>query len=128
MSRPSLDIAVESGLAGWDADLENLFDVFRANPWPVFQHGGSPGNETDLEAAFPAAENDRCIIAVQHSLVGWCLMVSDGASWHVMPKRADAVDKIVIGSPAPTTTAIATKLNELIDALRASGALTPSSP
>lgn len=128
MSRPEIDIDIEAGLAGWDADIESAFAVLKDGPLPLFRHTGSPGSESDLESAWPAAENDQCAIMVEHSMLGWCIAFSDGVEWHFVPKRAAAVSKLDPGSPAPSNDELRDKINELLDAMRASGVVATGSP
>ena len=124
MARPSLK-QINSNLQQHDAAINDNFEALTAAPLPIAEHTGSPGDESDLEATFPAAQHDRCAIMVQHSVHGWVAMFSDGVAWRVIPKRADAVADIEPASPPPTETELAEKLNELLAALRTSGVLTP---
>lgn len=80
MARPQLDV-IDSTLESWDAKVTGNFEALTAAPLPIAEHSGSPGDESDLEATWPAAQHDRCVIAVNHSVHGWSLAISDGATW-----------------------------------------------
>lgn len=77
MARPTRD-TIENGLNGWDATInDNLIKVFDG-PFAIHEH---TGDESDLQATFPAASYDRCLVWVDHSVDGWTLYQSDGSSW-----------------------------------------------
>lgn len=77
MSRP-LRTTIASGTQAWDGRMDdNLIKVFD-QPIPVHEH---TGDETDLEATFPAAAYDRCAVWVDHTTEGFTLYVSDGTNW-----------------------------------------------
>ena len=77
MAKPTL-LGVQAGVAGWDADMNANMAVLRDAPMPVPEHDG---DESDLEATYPAADYARCIVFVEHSTLGWKLYASDGATW-----------------------------------------------
>lgn len=72
------DVIINNGEAAWDAKINdatlNIFD----RPFAIHEH---TGDETDLEATFPAANNDRTLVWVDHSVDGWTLYYSDGTVW-----------------------------------------------
>lgn len=77
MSRYARQV-LNNGESAWDAKVNtnelNTFD----RPFPVHQHAG---DESDLEATYPAANYDRCLVWVDHSTQGWILYYSDGSAW-----------------------------------------------
>lgn len=77
MARPER-VAIQNGVASWDAvandNFINLFDV----PRPIPLHSG---DESDLESTYPAASYDKCWIYVDHTVDGWTIYESDGSSW-----------------------------------------------
>ncbi len=77
MARPTRD-TVQSGVNGWDATLnDNLIKVFD-RPFAIHEH---TGDESDIEATFPAASFDNCLVWVNHSVDGWQPYHSNGTSW-----------------------------------------------
>ena len=78
MSRP-VRIPIDDGLNDWDAlindDLTILFDA----PIPLPQPAGL--TESNLQATYPAASFDRCVVWANHSVVGYTLYWSDGTAW-----------------------------------------------
>lgn len=79
MSRFSRNsIVINNGEASWDSKVNtgtlHTFD----RPFPVHEHAG---DESDLEATYPAASYDRCLVWVDHTTLGWILFVSNGTSW-----------------------------------------------
>lgn len=78
MSRP-LKIPIDNGVNDWDAlvndDLDILFDG------PIAVHESASLTESNLQATFPAAQYDRCLVWVNHSVVGYTLYWSDGTAW-----------------------------------------------
>lgn len=73
MAKPSRD-TIQNGLNGWDGTVNNNFIRLFDNPFPVFLH---TGDETDLEASFPAAAFEECIVVVDHTVLGLQLYVVD---------------------------------------------------
>jgi hypothetical protein len=77
MARPTR-LTLDSGTNAWDAkansNWQNLFD----RPLPVALH---TGDESDIEATFPAASYDKCLIWVDHTVDGWTLYFSNGTVW-----------------------------------------------
>lgn len=110
MARPQR-VPVPSGTQGWDAFLEtNLVNLFD-NPFGGAEHAG---DETDLEATYPAASFDRCFIWVDHTTLGWARYVSDGTAW--------AIDKLLsppaVADIPAAASAAELKVNELLGVLR----------
>ena len=66
MAKPGRD-NVQSAVNAWDANVNNNFIRLFDRPLPVFLH---TGDETDLEAAYPAASHEECIVWVDHTAVG----------------------------------------------------------
>lgn len=67
-----------AGQASWDAEINDNFQNLFDRPLPIAEHAG---DESDLEATFPAASYDRCLIWVDHSVSGWKLYFSNGSAW-----------------------------------------------
>lgn len=89
MARP-VYVDIASGNNGWDGRMDDNFDVAGSAPMPI--HESASLTESNLEATFPAAQYDRCVVWVNHSIVGYALYWSDGTSWipygsERMPKR-----------------------------------------
>ncbi len=84
MSRPTLTPpTIQTGMENWDAEVQDGFDAVRdtlagPTPMPVPEHSG---DESDLDATFPPAQYDRCLVMVNHSVSGWSLYMSTGAAW-----------------------------------------------
>lgn len=78
MSRP-VKIPVNNGVNDWEALLNDDLDILFDNPIPIPQPAGL--TESNLESTYPAAQHDRCIVWVNHSVVGYTLYWSDGTSW-----------------------------------------------
>lgn len=89
MARPTR-IPIDDGVNDWDAlindNLEALFD----GPLPV--HASASLTESNLESTFPAASFDRCLVWVNHSVVGYTLYWSDGTSWIPFGARQPATN------------------------------------
>jgi hypothetical protein len=78
MSRP-LRIPIDDGVNDWDALVnDNLIELFD-QPIPI--HASASLTESNLQSTFPAASFDRCLVWVNHSVVGYTLYWSDGTSW-----------------------------------------------
>jgi len=77
MARPSR-IPLVSGQQGWDAGVEtNMVNIFdKPFPMPV-----TALTELTIEATYPAASYERCLIWLNHSINGWELWFSDGTTW-----------------------------------------------
>ena len=84
MSRP-LRIPVDNGVNSWDSLLnDNLIELFDA-PLPI--HTSASLTESNVQSTFPAASFDRCLVWVNHSVVGYTLYWSDGTAWIPMSAR-----------------------------------------
>lgn len=123
---------IQSGLEGWDADLNDNFGVLEDGPIPLFE-GAAP----------PANQNDRGLMAIDLAgSIGWVLQFSDGTAYRIIPVRGDAVTSLVDnggGGAADGTigaitadqtvkdaiTELATKINEILTVLRESAHITP---
>lgn len=77
MARPTKN-DINSGIQNWDGKIDDNDEVLFNGPIPIHEH---VGDETDLEATFPAALYDRCHVMVNHTSHGWSLYVSDGSAW-----------------------------------------------
>lgn len=83
MAKPTRD-TIQNGLNGWDSTINNNFIKMMDGPLPVFLH---TGDQTDLEASFPAASHNECMVMVDHTTMGMTLYVVDkdhpsgGAKW-----------------------------------------------
>ncbi len=80
MSRPTR-IEIDNGTAAWDTVVNDDFTYLFDRPLAIAEHAG---DESDLEATFPAASYDRCLIWVDHSTDGWTIYFSDGAIWDAL--------------------------------------------
>jgi len=115
MAKPTRD-QVQAGLNGWDTTVNNNFIKTFDRPWPVFLH---TGDETNLEASFPAASHDECIVIVDHTVLGLQPYVVDqnhpsaSARWVILGSQVSLVpivlntastldwdDRIVLSNPA----------------------------
>jgi len=77
MARPTRD-TIQSGVNGWDATVnDNLIKVFD-RPFAIHEH---TGDESDIEATWPAASYDNSLVWVNHSVAGWQLYHSNGTAW-----------------------------------------------
>lgn len=119
MARPQL-IDIESGAEAWDADVNDNTAILRDAPTPLFEQP-SADDETDLATNFPANAHDRCVAMVNHSTLGWTLMMSDGTNWVPLPKRGAAQ----ADSTAAVLADLVTDFNALLDKLRDAGVLAP---
>lgn len=77
MARPTFS-NIESALEAWDATLNNDIDILKDGPWPIYEH---TGDESDIQSTFPAASFDRCVVWINHTVLGWVLYASDGSTW-----------------------------------------------
>lgn len=78
MSRP-VRIPINDGVNDWDALInDNLVELFDA-PIPLPQPASL--TESNLQSTYPAASFDRCVVWVNHSVVGYTLYWSDGTAW-----------------------------------------------
>ncbi len=69
---------IVSTQTSWDANINDALGVLFNGPKPVHIHSG---DESDLEATYPAASFSNCIIFIQHTVNGRKLYFSDGTSW-----------------------------------------------
>lgn len=79
MARPTRQ-TIDNGTNAWDSKINTNFQNLFNRPLPIALH---TGDETDLEATFPAAQYDKCLIWVDHSVDGWVIYSSNGTSWIV---------------------------------------------
>jgi len=77
MARPTR-LTIDNGTLGWDASVNTNFQYLLDRPLAIALHAG---DQTDLEATFPAASYDKCLIWVDHTVNGWTLYYSNGSSW-----------------------------------------------
>lgn len=80
MARPSKN-DIDSGNQNWDGKIDDNDEALFNAPIPIHEH---VGDESDLQAAFPAAAYDRCAVWVDDTVQGWSLYVSDGTAWNRM--------------------------------------------
>lgn len=78
MARPTR-IPIDDGVNDWDALVNDNLTLLLDAPIPV--HASASLTESNLESSFPAASYDRCIVWVNHSVVGYTLYWSDGTAW-----------------------------------------------
>jgi len=93
MARP-LRISVDNGLQSWDTLLNDNLIILFDGPIPI--HANASLTEANLQTNFPAASHDRCIVWVNHSVIGYTLYWSDGTTWIPMegprkPTRSSSV-------------------------------------
>ncbi len=84
MSRP-LKVPVDNGVNSWDGLLNDDLDILFSGPLPI--HESASLTEANVESTFPAAQHDRCLVWVNHSVVGYTLYWSDGTAWIPMSAR-----------------------------------------
>lgn len=77
MARPTRQ-TIDNGTNAWDSKVNTNFQNLFNRPLPIALH---TGDESDLEATFPAAQYDKCLIWVDHSVDGWVIYSSDGTVW-----------------------------------------------
>jgi hypothetical protein len=77
MARP-LRLTIDNATNGWDSKVNTNFQNQFNRPWAIALH---TGDESDIEATFPAAQYDKCLIWIDHSIDGWTLYYSDGSNW-----------------------------------------------
>lgn len=77
MSRP-IKLNIAQGTQGWDDAVNTNFDQQYIAPSPLPRY---EGDETQIEAAFPPALFDECVIWLNHTLFGYVLYVSTGSEW-----------------------------------------------
>lgn len=78
MSRP-LNIPIDDGVNDWDALLNDNLEILFDGPLPI--HEDAALTESNVESTFPAAQYDRCLVWINHSVVGYTLYFSDGTAW-----------------------------------------------
>ena len=78
MSRP-LNIPINDGVNDWDALINDNLEIILDGPFPI--HEDAALTESNLQSTFPAASFDRCLVWVNHSVVGRTLYWSDGTAW-----------------------------------------------
>ena len=123
MSRPVYaPVAVVSSIEGWDALITDNFnataDALANYPLPIAKYAAISGGSGPPTAS----SYDQCICVANDSVTaGWVIMVSDGAAWNIVPKRAAAQANSVAG----TLGALVTDFNSLLAKLRASGVIAP---
>lgn len=112
MTRP-LYTTVNSGLEGWDSDVNDNLTVLKG-PLPVKQ-----SVDMSVLAALAASSYDQCLVAVREGSLG-LLMMSDATVWRsVGGMLPDALIYIDAGS---TAQAIVAATDELVTGFSADGA------
>lgn len=79
MARPGR-IPIDAGIQGWEGKIDDDFRIVLDQPFPIFIH---TGNETTLQATWPANSYDQCFIWVSHSVLGKTLYWSDSGVWYI---------------------------------------------
>lgn len=123
MAKPTRD-TIQNGLNGWDSTINNNFIKTMDGPLPVFLH---TGDQTDIEASFPAASHNECMVMVDHTVLGMTLYVVDkdhpsaSAKW---------VQFSVFNSVAPTTRSTTSSIgdDETMTLSNPAGAITLTLP
>ena len=106
MARPSRRI-IASGIASWDADVDENFNKIFNAPLPVYE----ADTLVDLTTDFPPASYEQCL-----AVAGGVPYISDGTDWNTIIGQADAVTT----STATTVSEMVTDFNELLAALKTS--------
>jgi hypothetical protein len=119
MARPLINVSISSGIQGWDAAVNDNFEIFTEGPWPVYEK--AVGNESNLTATFPPGSFDRCVLFVNHSTLGWTPYFSNGSTWEIIPAQAASQ----ADSVAVVLATLVSDFNALLAKLRASGAMAP---
>lgn len=109
MSRPAR-LPIDSGLQGWDAQVDDNFETILDDPFPVPQVAN--------DAALPTASLfDRCLVT---TIDNGYLYLSDGSVWQRVPQNVpDRAD-----TSGLTLGQLETELNNLKQDLRDAGLYT----
>jgi hypothetical protein len=104
MAKPSF-VEIQNGLNGWDATVNDNFIRLFDKPIPIFLHAG---DQTDLEAGFPATSHEECLVIVDHTVLGLVPYMVDknapgGAAWRLIGE--------LTGKRAPTAVSGVTTLS-----------------
>lgn len=83
MSRPTRK-ALDSGVSGWDALVNDNEIQIYDRPFPMHIH---TGDQTDIASTFAAASYDQCFLLVDHTVLGHVLYFSNGTSWELWAQR-----------------------------------------
>lgn len=94
MTRPIV-ADIDSQSTAWDAAVNTFKDVVLSQPYPLPVHAG---NETNLEATYPAAGFDQCVIWVNHSVFSWTLYVSLNSVWYLYSARETMAYRLIGGT------------------------------
>lgn len=79
MTRPT-KLDINSGIQNWDGKIDDNAEVLFNGPLPIHQH---TGDESNLQATFAAVAYERCMVWVDHTVLGWTLYESDGTDWTI---------------------------------------------
>lgn len=84
MARPTLtDI---DQLEAWDAAINDNNTKISEQPFPI--HESASLTEANVTATFPPSAYDRCLVWVNHTVIGYTLYESDGTRWRpYQPKK-----------------------------------------
>ena len=63
MARPTKN-NIDSGIQGWDGKIDDNDEALFNAPIPIHEH---TGDESDIQATFPAAAHDRCLVWIDHT-------------------------------------------------------------
>jgi len=100
MARPTKQTP-SAGTEGWDSIIDDMLDLILSAPFPIHENSGI--TEANLQANFPAASYDRCMVWVNHTVYGYTLYRSDGANWHPFDQAIRRVSRTVTGTATLTT-------------------------
>ena len=82
MSRPPT-LTINSGQESWDVDVSDNFTLAGLGTDPMI------APQFDPEATLPDPTLwDRCIAVAKNTESDWCLFISDGIAWKLIPKQA----------------------------------------
>lgn len=103
MARPT-PTTIAAGTEGWDAFLNTNFASVFTKPLPIYESASL--TEANLQATFPAASYDRCLVWVNHSVYGYTLYRSDGTNWHAFDQQR-IISRNITGTATLTTAEVA---------------------
>lgn len=84
MARPTLTPIDQ--LEAWDTDYNDNLTKITGQPFPIRESASL--TEANLASTYPAASFDRCLVWVNHTVLGYTLYRSDGTNWHAFdPQR-----------------------------------------
>jgi hypothetical protein len=78
MARPAIN-PILSGAQNWDDRVDDNFTRLGKAPIPI--HENASLTESTVTATFPPSSYDRCLVWVNHSVIGYTLYESNGTLW-----------------------------------------------